>query len=170
MRRKERIAETWETEENITTVSTELSRSLLGRSTKIFFSLVLPQASQQKFHQKTYRSVFFPVLHLSHIFHPEALRSKSNKLEQWQSLRNIYGMRWKKILVRSWYRSIKLFCHHFNKLSPTHAWMLFIHSKICNNYVILNSHFKERKEIARKYGRLFRSYKNRLFVNYPEPI
>lgn len=93
MRRKGRIAETGEIEENITTVSAELSRSLRGRSTKIFFSLVLPEASQQKFHQKTYRSVFFPVLHLPRIFHPELLRSKSNKLEQWQSSGNIYGMR-----------------------------------------------------------------------------
>lgn len=106
MRRKGGIVKTGAIEENITTVSAELSRSLLGRSTEIFFSLVLPQASQQKFHQKTYRSVFFFVFHLSHIFRSEPLRSKSNKLEQWQSSGNIYGMKWKRILVRLWYQSI----------------------------------------------------------------
>lgn len=143
--------------ENITTVSAELPRfSSLRRSAKIFFSLALPQAPPTEVSSKNLSFCILPVFHLSRArtpFQIEPLRSKSNKLEQWQSTRNIYSTRWKRIPWKdhdiNWLTALT-FCFCFKKLFFYHLNGHSVDQTIIFNIIALQTEiswiFLEKRE------------------------
>lgn len=100
-------------------VSTELSRlPALGRIDKDILRSRAPSGIPAEVSSKNLSFCILPRVPTG-LFHPEPLRSKSNKLEQWQSTRNIYSTRWKRIPQRP--RSIDCFVNFrpSDKLSPS---------------------------------------------------